>query len=120
VLAEDEETSPTDRHQIIKVPEHFHRRFKSNIVKALQDVAGVSTQMIGGFFQDNEKLYAASCLLNVLMCKADAVRDATELMFEPHTVEIQNPPSPRAVHGDLSLTGDLTGLCVGHVAAYTD
>ena len=120
VLAEDEETSAADRHLIIEVPEHFRRRFNSNIVKALQDVAGVSTQMIGGFFLDKEKLYAASCLPNVLMCKADAIRDATELMFEPHTVEIQNPTSPRAVHGDLSLSGDLTGLAIGHIAAYTD
>jgi hypothetical protein len=120
VLAEDEETSPADRHLIIEVPEHFRRRFNSNIVKALQDVAGVSTQMIGGFFQDKEALYAASTLPNVLMCKADAIRDATELMFEPHKVEIQNPQSPRAVHGDLSLSGDLTGLAIGHIAAYTD
>jgi len=41
-------------------------------------------------------------------------------MFQPHKVEIQNPKSPRALHGDLSLTGDLTGLAVGHIAAYNE
>jgi len=120
VLEEDEETSPADRHLIVRVPEHFRRRFTSNIVKALQDVAGVSTQMVGGYFQDKEKLYAASCLPNILMCKADAIGNALDLLPPPHSFDLQNRTSPRAVHGDLSLSGDLTGLAIGHIAAYTD
>lgn len=120
VLAADEETSAADRELLIKIPERFRRRFESDPVRSLQDLAGISTVASGGFFQDRERLNAAACLPNILVCKADAIADASELLPLPHSYDLPCPTSPRAVHGDLSLTGDLTGLAIGHIRRYND
>jgi hypothetical protein len=120
VLDDDEEISTGDRKLLIKIPERFRRRFESDPVRSLQDLAGISTVASGGFFQDRERLNAAACLPNILVCKTDAIADATELLIQPHTYDLSCPTSPRAVHGDLSLTGDLTGIAIGHIRRYDD
>ena len=120
ILADDEETSPKDRDLIVRVPEKFRRQFRSNINRSLQDLAGRSLERVGTYFTDRAALRAAACLQNVLMVKSDVVGDAMELMVQPHTFTLQNPTSPRAVHCDLSLSGDSTGVCIAHIATFDD
>lgn len=120
ILDENEETSTADRELIIRVPSRFRRRFHADVVRSLQDIAGISTEIAGAFFADKEKLARASCLHNILVSKSDAVGDATQLFIDRHSLQLPNPESPRCVHGDLSLTGDLTGIACGHVSEYNE
>ncbi len=118
ILGDDEETHPRDRELIVRVPWKFRRQFKNNITRSLQDLAGVAVERLGTYFTDRQLVNEAACLRNVLMAKSDAVGNALELLFEANTVDIQHPQSPRAVHADLSLSGDSTGIACGHIRGF--
>lgn len=120
VLEPDEEVHPRDRHLIVSVPEKFRRQFQSNVTRSLQDLAGIAVERIGGFFTDKAKLQAASCLDNVLCSQSDVVADAMLLFPQTRYIPFENRKSPRAIHCDLSLTGDKTGICVGHIRGFDD
>jgi|GEM_PF-6765928 len=118
ILAADEETDAADRDLVIHVPEKFRRQFKTNVTRSLQDLAGVAVERVGSFFTDRGALAQAACRENVLIKKSDAVASALDLLFEAHTITLENPQSPRAVHADLSLSGDCTGICCAHIAGF--
>lgn len=118
ILAEDEEIAFADRPLVHRVPHKFLRQFKSNITRSLQDLAGVAVERQGSFFTSRVELAEAACRENVLIKKSDAVGSALDLVFEPHSFTLENPNSPRAVHCDLSLSGDSTGICVAHIAGF--
>jgi hypothetical protein len=118
VLGKDEETHPADRHLIIHVPVKFKRQFASNCTRSLQDLAGVAIERIGSYFTDRKALHDAGSLRNVLMNSPEVVQDA--MLLFPGLVTLDEPDSPRAVHADLSLSGDKTGLCIAHLRGYDD
>ena len=118
ILGEDEEIDVADRPLVHKVPQKFHRQFASNCTRSLQDLAGVAVERQGSFFTNRQELAEAACLENVLMSKSDTVGDALDLVFQPHTIQMRHPLSPRAAHADLSLSGDSTGICIAHIASF--
>ena len=120
ILDDDEEVAPADRHLIRKIPDRFRRAFERDIVRSLQDIAGISTEVSGAFFQDKEALGRAACLEQVFIGNSDATGNATHLLPDIAPNGIPDPQSPRIVHADLSLTGDLTGIAIGHIHSFTD
>ena len=120
ILDKDEEIDPADRPLITSVPVRFERHFRRDPVRSLQDIAGISTEISGAFFTEKDKLGTAACLDQMLVSKADVVGDASLLLPRPHSVNLPCPDSPRAVHADLSLTGDVTGIGIGHIRRYDD
>lgn len=120
ILDKDEEIDPADRPLITSVPARFERHFRRDAIRSLQDIAGISTEISGAFFTEKDKLGTAACLDQVLVGQADIVGDASRLLPRPHAFDLPCPESPRAVHADLSLTGDLTGIGIGHIRRYDD
>jgi hypothetical protein len=118
ILSEDEEIHPRDRDLIVRAPQKFHRQFKRNIIRSIQDLAGVAVERVGSYFTDKQALNDAACLANTLMQSSDVTGDA--MLLFPGLVDVCLPDSPRAVHADLSLSGDSTGLCVAHIRAFDD
>lgn len=120
VLERGELVDAKDRDLVISVPQRFERRFRADPVRSLQDLAGVSTEISGGFFTDRERLGAAASLSNAIVATADVEGDATKLLRRGHLHDLPCPLSPRAVHADLSLTGDLTGVACGFIERYDE
>lgn len=118
ILPVDEEVHPRDRDLVVRVPAKFKRQFRSNISRSLQDLAGRSLERIGTFFSDRERLHDAATLENILMKSSDVTQHAR--LFYHGLVDIQNPESPRAIHCDLSLSGDRTGIACAHIAGFDD
>lgn len=122
ILDDDEILPEGDLELSIRVPSVFKRRFAANPVRSLQDIAGISTEAVGGFFRDREALARASVLSTDSLTSAlEVVGDAT-LLIKPglYGSQLDNPNSPRHVHLDLSLTGDVTGVACGHLTHYDD
>lgn len=121
ILERNERVDAGDRDLIISVPQRFERRFRADPVRSLQDLAGISTEISGGFFTDRERLGKAACLENTIIAVSDVEADAT-LLLRPdrYLHNLPHPESPRVVHGDLSLTGDLTGIACGHIRRYDE
>lgn len=121
ILERNERVDAADRDLIISVPQRFERRFRADPVRSLQDLAGISTEISGGFFTDRERLGKAACLENTIIAVSDVEADATKLLLpDRYLHDLPCPQSPRVVHGDLSLTGDLTGIACGHIRRYDD
>ena len=45
-----------DRDLIITVPKELEREFRADVIKAIQDKAGISTDSTGSFFKNKDKL----------------------------------------------------------------
>lgn len=131
--SQDSDTSFTViKKEIAKLPEHMkanflsvptdlYVNFETNILKSLQDLAGVSVGSFG-------KLFTSLSVYN------DCITDMLEHPFisesivistqDPHTVEdylrkdfrLKHPERPRYLHIDQSTTSDCTGIA----SVYTD
>lgn len=120
ILGRSEKVDIADRGLIVEVPERFRRRFESDPVRSLQDLAGISTEISGGFFTDKERLGRAACLESRIITSPDVEADATRLLLPKRILVPECLDSPRVVHGDLSLTGDLTGIACGFIRRYNE
>jgi hypothetical protein len=121
---------------LLKVPEDYRGDFESDLEGSIRDLAGVATVSVSPFIQRREKLLQAiepdrshPFTVEALDLSRGGnfkwghlVRTAQDL--DPHGTAAQfepiiNPHAPRHVHIDPSLSGDATGICMGHVAGFT-
>ena len=126
---------------VIDVPMDYKRDFERNLEDAIRDIAGMSTFGISLYFQRRE-------MLAKMFQKPDDVMDHPFSVGEWQTDRpgefvwgrivkrvrtrlpggfhedgwepILNPQAPRHVRLDPSLTGDATGVAVGHIAGQTE
>lgn len=103
---------------IIRVPGDYLVEFQKDIINALREVAGVSTLALQPYFTLVDKVSAA-------FGKTPHVLNLESVVLTKDTLKIlkqniQNKNEPRYAHIDLSLTGDSTGLCVGHVRGFKE
>ncbi len=122
---------------IIKVPEDHRHDFESDLEGAIRDLAGCATVSISPFIQRREKIIEAIdpsrthpytvetfdpsiggsfkwAQMVKQSSEIDLGMDALTASYRP----IVNPYAPRHVHIDPSLTGDATGIAMGHVSGF--
>lgn len=132
ILNKNETMSKTEEENgcyVIEVPEEFRKDFEFNVDRSLRDLAGIPTEAINPFIGRRDLIM-------------DTVNHERIHPFEPYewtagthyvlnwsllskkdnrTGEIRpilNPDAPRHVHIDSSLTGDSTGVAMGHVGGW--
>lgn len=105
-----------DKDLIVSVPIEYYEEFKTDLLNALRDIAGVSTLAQFPFILDNDAV--AACFNQNQSCLTrDAVDFASsKLGILPH--KFLRPDEPRWVHIDLSKTGDATGIACGFVDGF--
>lgn len=112
---ENEITDKADN--ILDVPIEHKPEFDRDILNALRDIAGVSTQAIHPFFTNRDAI--ASCFSDrrsiISAPSTDFVTDKIRL-FPSH---IHRPDLFRFAHLDLSISGDATGVVVGCVDRFS-
>lgn len=106
-----------DDRLTMDIPREYMREFESDIMNALRDIAGVSTQAITPFMINREAV--SSCF-----GKHDSIlsRDGVTWPDDKITIQrerIDRPERMRWAHVDLSLTSDSTGLVIGCVDRFT-
>lgn len=131
--------------RIVDVPEEYRPDFERDLDGSLRDIAGVATQAVSPYMQRSEQLYSAidDTLINPvggedsgeaqeewtsgtpLVIQWGRVATAfdrrlpggyTEVAWRPK----RNPTVTRYAHIDPSLTGDSTGLAIGHISGWTE
>ena len=114
--------------QIIEVPEDFKRDFEADTEGSIRDIAGIATLTVDQFIKDFPKVI--DCIdrtrhhpfTNESTTLADGhmLRRRAYLERNPEDEEsvrlIYGPGKPRVAHIDPSLSGDSTGVAVGHIA----
>lgn len=106
----DNDNENTD---VIDVPIEHKPEFDRDILNALRDIAGVSTQAIQPFFTNREAI--AACFSDrkpLLSClSTDFIQPPLELFSS----RFYRPELIRFAHLDLSISQDATGIVVGCV-----
>lgn len=98
------------------IPMDFYTEFNTDIIKALQDIAGHSTLARHPFLMNTELV--AACFGKV---QSVVQNEWVDFVSEKALVwpdRIVDPQFPRFAHLDLSKTGDSTGLSVGHCCGF--
>jgi hypothetical protein len=116
VVEPGEDMAEADRHLLVDIPAEYRQEFETDIMKALRDIAGVSTLAVHPFMMDAEAVSACFGARKSILSRPDTDFDQTTLRLFPRA--IQHPDLPRFAHVDLALSGDSAGVVVGHVPAF--
>jgi hypothetical protein len=113
ILSPDEKFLANDEPLVIDVPVEHRPEFERDILNALRDIAGVSTQAIHPFLTNREAI--AECFT-----ERPSILSLQETTFENPKLELYparfvRPDLLRFAHLDLSVSGDATGIVVGCV-----
>ena len=112
--------------KVIRVPEEFKTDFEKDTEQAVRDLAGIATATINPYFKDFQKVLLAiderehpfTAESTNLIDGANFIRDRL-VKPNPRTkkgIPLISPEAPRWVHVDPSLSGDATGIAMGHIA----
>ncbi len=116
-----EKGDPMDRKKnaklIMQVPIEYHEEFKTDMLNALRDIAGVSTLAQHPFMMDNDAVNEGFGTVSSVLTR-DVV-DFSEAKVGVMRNKFLHPEEPRWVHIDLSMTGDATGVACGFVDKFT-
>lgn len=117
IISEDD---PIDRERdkdlIVEVPIEYKEEFKTDLLNALRDIAGVSTLAQFPFIMDNDAVSACFGTVESCLTRNVVDFDVQKLGILKH--KIANPDEPRWIHIDLSKTGDATGVSCAYVSGF--
>lgn len=112
-----EKGDPIDRAKnkelIVDVPIEYIEAFKTDMLNAMRDIAGVSTLAQHPFIMNNDAIADGFGTVSSVLTR-DAV-DFQETKIKVMQNKFLLPTEPRFVHIDLSMTGDATGVACGFV-----
>jgi len=131
--------------RIIDVPEEYRQDFERDLEGSLRDIAGVATVSVSPYIQRSEQIYGAVddslpspvggedsgdlaqewVAGTSLMIHWSRIATPKEMRLPGGYTEIKwrakrNPTVTRYAHIDPSLTGDSTGLAIGHISGWTE
>lgn len=122
VKGNEDKTEGLDPDKFIDVPDNLLPEYKSDIYKALQETAGVSTSMTGKYFTDVSKLNQSFNLPWTLndTFMVDFYDPQDQLWnYIGHLFTGPNPVIPKdkliAIRFDVAYASDLAGVSVGYL-----
>ncbi|QXN72612.1 terminase [Rhodobacter phage RcZahn] len=118
VMAETEIVAPEDRRLVMAIPVEYQHQFNTDILNALREVAGVSTQAMHPFMVNTEAIAAAFGHHPSILSRDSCDFRSTRVQIYPK--RFVNLDQPRFAHIDPSLSRDSTGLAVGHVPRFIE
>lgn len=116
ILDEHEMVEDKDRHLVMAIPEEYRSNFEADIMKALRDVAGVSTLARHPFIVEREAIVDAQRKINIIFGRESV--DFKDTLLQVYPKQFVQPELPRFVHGDLAVSGDSAGLAIGTVPKF--
>jgi hypothetical protein len=116
VMDEDEVVVKDDEHLVVAVPIEYSQAFKNDLIKAIRDIAGYSTQALHPFILDTDAVARCFGKSQSICSREDADFQTTHIDLLPKRIE--HPTEPRFIHIDLATSKDSAGLCCGHVVGF--
>lgn len=116
-----EQLNENDKDLFRFVPVNFHESFKTDIIKGLQDVCGVSVNSVGRLF--TARRYYNACIDQTLLhpfIQNDFIlstgSEVKGIEYLRTDWKPRHPDKLRYIAIDQSLSGDHTGICMCHIA----
>lgn len=116
ILELDEKLSASDEEKVIEVPVEYRTQFEADILAALRDIAGLSTQAIHPFMMNVDAINA--CFGKVKSIASSDFCDFVSSRIALYPKRLQNKTLWRFVHLDLAISRDSCGFTVGHVPGF--
>jgi hypothetical protein len=102
-----------DERLTMDIPIEYLRDFEADMMNAMRDIAGLSTQAIHPFMVNREGVSACFGKHDSILSRNSVISSEETLTIQRH--HIHRPDLMRWVHVDLSLTSDSTGIAIGCV-----
>lgn len=122
ILNERTDKRELDPEKIIDVPEELRPHFESNIIGALQDQAGISTNNTGRWLQDVDKIKECFCepISYPETIKVDFYDMNDDIMNYLKETILATIPRDKIcfLRFDLGLTRDRAGMAIGYFDEY--
>lgn len=115
---EEKEFPLDDQPLLMRIPTEYRSSFEESLLDALRDIAGVSTLALHPFILDTESVADAFGKVQSIASRPDCDFVSTKIKVYPKL--FRKPTVPRFAHFDLSMTGDSTGVAIGHVTGFAD
>lgn len=117
IIEDNEIVDIADRDLIIEVPVETRPRFENDVVKALQEVAGLSAQAVAPYLINRDAVSACFGKRQSVLSKSSIVSGDTVLLYPNNT---NDPTQDRWMHLDLSSTKDCTGIACGYIRGFIE
>ncbi len=118
VLTPNERVTEGEALLVHNVPIEYKSDFETDILTALREVLGVSTQAMNPFMMNTDAIAAAFGKSRRLTSRDDCDFKASTIQVYPR--RIINPEIPRFAHIDLAMTRDSAGIAIGHVPRFVE
>ena len=105
-----------DKELVVAIPVEHEHDFNAELLKALRDIAGVSTTALHPFIMDPERVVDSFECHNSIFSREECDFDTLKLKVYPK--EFMNPKEPRFSHIDLAISRDSCGFGIGHVTGF--
>ena len=110
-----EDTPEATEEMIVDIPIEYRAEFENDIMRALREVAGLSTLSVHPFMPNTEAV--SSCFGHYPSTLSEEGTDFTQPL-QAYSDHIQNPDERRFIHVDLALTSDSAGVVSGYVSGF--
>ena len=111
----DEGTPDATDEMIVDIPIEYRAEFENDIMRALREVAGLSTLAVHPFMPNTEAVSACFGHHPSILSE-ESTGFTQKLIALPN--HIHNPDERRFVHVDLALTTDSAGVVCGYVNGF--
>ena len=124
IIEDDSQLKYIDESKVIEVPIELKDKFEIDLHNAIRDLAGYSVGSTYRIFKSRNILIKQASVVNPV--KQEIIRlsfnDKSDVLLNYFNIDyLKNPlfkESPRAIHIDLSVTGDRTGIASGYIKGY--
>ena len=116
ILEDGDVVVDEDRHMVMEIPLEYRTNFEADIMKALRDIAGVSTLAHHPFIVERDSV--ADCQRKDKIIFGKEMVDFKDHKLMVYAQNFVNPDIPRFVHCDLAISGDSAGLAIGCVTGF--
>lgn len=117
-ILKNDDLPVADKTLFIDVPVEHRAECERDILNALRDIAGVSTQAIQPFFTNREAV--AACFVDRPSILSSSETTLVEGGLFLDTDQFHLPDLIRFAHLDLSITGDATAIAIGCVEEFVE
>ena len=100
---------------IVDIPVEYQVEFENDIMRALREVAGLSTLAVHPFMPNTEAV--SSCFGHHPSLLSEESTDFIQ-QLQAFSHHVQNPDERRFIHVDLALTSDSAGVVCGYVSGF--
>lgn len=111
----DKSAPESTEEMIVDIPIEYRAEFENDIMRALREVAGLSTLSVHPFMPNTEAV--SGCFGHHPSILSEECTDFTQ-HIDAFTDHIHSPDERRFVHVDLALTTDSAGVVCGFVSGF--